>query len=128
MKSFVDHTAITVKDIDWCIHFFGEVCGMEVTRRKEIDGELKQVWLAGGLQFVAAPEDWQSGQPHHIGLVVENLDDTRAKMLTYPGVESIPGRPAKWLRLPDGLVLELFDAQPGAIERMLDIDLKVIPK
>ena len=49
-------------------------------------------------------------------------------MLTYPGVESIPGRPAKWLRLPDGLVLELFDAQPGAIERMLDIDLKVIPK
>ena len=45
-------------------------------------------------------------------------------MLTYDGVTHIEGKPEKWIQLPDGLVLELFQEKPGAIEKRLSIEVK----
>lgn len=123
-KSYVEHVAVTVKDLSWNIRFFGEVLGMQVTRRKEVDGDLKQVWLEGGIQLVASPEHPETGRAHHLGIVLQDYAATRAEMLKWEGVHAMEGKPEKWIQLPDGLVLELFQEEKGAIEEVLAIKVK----
>lgn len=123
-SSYVEHAAVTVRDIEWSIRFFEKVLGMEVIRRKETNGELEQVWLRGGLQLVASPDNHAAGQGHHLGIVVEDFKDTLREMLAYEGVHAMDGKPEKWVELPDGLVLELFQEKPGAIDKILSIDVK----
>ena len=122
--SYLEHAAVTVADIDWSLEFFQTVLGMTETRRKEKDGKLQQVWLKGGLQLVAAPEDPAAGRGHHLGIVVQDFAATLQEMLAYEGVHPMEGRPEKWVQLPDGLVLELFQEKPGAIEKVLCIEVK----
>lgn len=123
-NSYLEHVAVTVRDIEWSIRFFSEVLGMEVVRRKEADGKLKHVWLRGGIQLVAAPGNYAAGRGHHLGIVVEDFHSTLSEMLQYEGVHAIEGKPEKWVELPDGLVLELFQEKPGAIEKVLSIEVK----
>jgi len=123
-SSYVEHAAVTVRDIEWSIRFFEKVLGMEVIRRKETNGELEQVWLRGGLQLVASPDNYTAGQGHHLGIVVEDFKGTLREMLAYEGVHAMDGKPEKWVELPDGLVLELFQEKPGAIDKVLSIDVK----
>ncbi len=123
-QSYLEHAAVTVKDIQWSIRFFEKVLGMTITRRKEENGNLRQVWLIGGLQLISAPEDYKAGQGHHLGIVVEDLQKTREEMLSYEGVHGVPGKPEKWVELPDGLLLELFQEKPGAISKIMEIDVK----
>ena len=106
--AYLDHAAVTVADIDWSLAFFEVVLGMSVTRRREAEGKLQQVWLDGGIQLVAAPDNAGSGQAHHLGLRVRDFKGTLVKMLAYEGVHSVEGKPEKWVQLPDGLLLELF--------------------
>lgn len=106
--AYLDHAAVTVADIDWTLAFFEDVLGMTVTRRREAEGKLQQVWLDGGIQLVTAPDNPGSGQAHHLGLRVRDFKGTLAKMLAYEGVHSVEGKPEKWVQLPDGLLLELF--------------------
>ena len=122
--SYLEHAAVTVRDMEWNIRFFSEVLGMEVIRRKEADGKPEQVWLRGGIQLVAAPEHHAAGRGHHLGIVVEDFRSTLSEMLQYDGVHAIKGMPEKWVELPDGLVLELFQEKPGAIEKILSIEVK----
>ena len=123
-SSYVEHAAVTVRDIEWSIRFFEKVLGMEVIRRKETNGELEQVWLRGGLQLVASPDNYGAGRGHHLGIVVEDFKGTLREMLAYEGVHAMDGKPEKWVELPDGLVLELFQEKPGAIDKILSIDVK----
>ena len=122
--SYLEHAAVTVRDIEWSVRFFSDVLGMEVVRRKEADGKLTQAWLKGGIQLVAAPADFAAGRGHHLGIVVEDFKGTLSDMLSYDGVHAIDGKPEKWVELPDGLVLELFQEKPGAIARVLAVDVK----
>ena len=122
--SYLEHAAVTVADIEWSLNFFQTVLGMTETRRKEKNGVLQQVWLKGGLQLVAAPEDPAAGRGHHLGIVVQDFKAALQEMLAYEGVRPLEGKPEKWVKLPDGLVLELFQEKPGAIEKVLDIEVK----
>ena len=45
-------------------------------------------------------------------------------MLAVPGVHHIEGKPEKWVQLPDGLTLEMFQAREGAIDGALSHKLK----
>jgi len=123
-SSYLEHAAVTVRDIEWSIRFFAEVLGMEVIRRKETDGKLEQVWLRGGLQLIASPDNYGAGRGHHLGIVVEDFQDTLKAMLAWEGVHPMDGKPEKWVELPDGLVLELFQEKPGAIDKVLSIAVK----
>ena len=52
-KSYVEHVAFKVKDIDWHMRFFRNVLGMPV---KEIEGPSdapRQAWTVGGVQLIA---------------------------------------------------------------------------
>jgi len=113
-----------VADIEWSQKFFADVLGMTETRRKEKDGKLQQLWLKGGLQLVAAPDNPAAGRGHHLGIVVQDFATTLQEMLAYEGVHAMEGKPEKWVQLPDGLVLELFQEKPGAIEKVLAIEVK----
>lgn len=122
--SYLEHAAVTVADIDWSLAFFQDVLGMTETRRKEKEGRLQQVWLKGGLQLVASPENPEAGRGHHLGIVVQDFEAALQEMLSYEGVHHLEGKPEKWIQLPDGLVLELFQEKPGAIEKVLSVEVK----
>ena len=125
MKAYVEHVGVTVRDIEWDVKFFRDVLGMEITRtREDNEGNWQMVWLKGGLQLIAAPQDWPKGQCHHLGLVVEDFEAARKAMLAVDGVEQVTGKPEKWLRLPDGLTIELFQEVSGAIEHLYHIPVK----
>ena len=40
-SSYLEHAAVTVRDIEWSISFFEDVLGMEVIRRKEEKHEME---------------------------------------------------------------------------------------
>lgn len=91
----------------------------------EIDGPLeepRQYWTLGGVQLIhdrghAAPE----GRLAHLGLMCEDLDTAVTRAIAH-GAESLP-RGRNWLRLLDGLCLELMQASPVAcVDRALAID------
>ena len=121
-RTYVEHVAIWVADIQWHIRFFREVCGMEM---REVQGSLEapaQYWTLGGLQFIAKPDfAGPEGRLGHLGVMCEDLDATLAAAQTW-GVKEMPqGR--NWLRLPDGLAVEFMQAQPAAaVARALAID------
>ena len=123
-QSYLEHAAVTVQDIRWSQSFFERILGMMETRRKEVDGQLMQVWLDGGIQLVAAPDNPAAGRGHHLGIVVQDFGQVRREMLAEPGVHAMDGKPEKWIQLPDGLVLELFQEKPGAVEKILAIPVK----
>jgi catechol 2,3-dioxygenase-like lactoylglutathione lyase family enzyme len=124
-KSYVEHVAVRVKDIQWHINFFYEVLGMDV---REIDGPTdapRQYWTIGGMQlmstpdFVAPPSN-DAGWLAHLGIMVDDLEAALALAQSW-GVKQLPqGR--NWLQLPDGLAVELMQASAGTVAQVLAIN------
>ncbi|GLU33587.1 VOC family protein [Trinickia caryophylli] len=121
-KAYLEHVAIRVKDIRWHIRFFEDVFGMSM---REVDGTVdapRQYWTLGGLQFVHAPQyEGPEGRLAHLGVMCEDLEAALAAAQTYD-VSAMPqGR--NWLRLPDGLAVELIQARPAScVAQALSID------
>lgn len=112
-KAYLEHVAIWVKDIHWHIRFFEEVLGMTL---REVDGTLdapRQYWTLGGPQFIHAPDhDGPEGRLAHLGVMCEDLEAALAAARRFEVVEMPQGR--NWLRLPDGLAVELIQARPAS--------------
>lgn len=111
-KAYLEHVAIWVKDIHWHIRFFEQVLGMTM---REVDGtvdEPRQYWTLGGLQFISEPRyEGPEGRLAHLGVMCEDLDAALKAAQAF-GVSEMPqGR--NWLRLPDGLAVELIQAKPA---------------
>ena len=57
----IDHVAIAVKDLDAAIAYYGDVLGMELRERRQIDGRISgmdsAVMVAGGVKFVLVQGD-----------------------------------------------------------------------
>lgn len=122
-KTYVEHVAFKVKDIDWHVRFFREVLGMPV---KEIDGPAdapRQVWTVGGVQLIADPSfEGPEGRFGHLGMMTDDVEAAIAAATAW-GIGSAPqGR--NWLQLPDGLVVELNQAAPGAVDQALAVKPK----
>ncbi|MBO9678357.1 MAG: VOC family protein [Acidovorax sp.] len=112
-KAYLEHVAIWVRDIRWHIRFFEEVLGMTL---READGPLdapRQYWTLGGMQFIHDPQfQGPEGRLAHLGVMCEDLEAALAAAQAF-GVAELPqGR--NWLRLPDGLAVELIQAQPAS--------------
>jgi catechol 2,3-dioxygenase-like lactoylglutathione lyase family enzyme len=124
-QSYVEHVAVRVKDIQWHINFFYDVLGMDV---REIDGPTdapRQYWTIGGMQlmstpdFVAPPSN-DAGWLAHLGIMVDDLEGALTAAQSW-GVTPLPqGR--NWLQLPDGLAVELMQASPDAVARVLAVN------
>jgi predicted enzyme related to lactoylglutathione lyase len=124
-KSYVEHVAVRVRDIQWHIDFFYQVLGMDV---REIEGPAdapNQYWTMGGMQLMStpgfeAPPSNEAGWLAHIGIMVEDLDAAIAEAQKWK-VKPLPqGR--NWLQLPDGLAVELIQASGNSVVEVLAIN------
>ena len=122
-KAYLEHVAIFVRDIHFHIRFFEEVLGMTM---REIDGtpeEPRQYWTLGGMQFIATPDvGGPEGRLAHLGVMCEDLEAALAAARKFD-VEAMP-QGSNWLRLPDGLAVELIQARNDAVARALAIDAR----
>ena len=79
-----------------------------------------QVWTIGGLQLIADPDfEGPEGRLGHIGVMTEDLDAALKEAAAW-GVAQLPQGP-NWLRLPDGLCLEVMQASGPAVSQALAI-------
>ena len=111
-KAYLEHVAIFVRDIHWHIRFFHDVLGMTLRQIEGTPENPKQYWTLGGMQFIATP-DFQGpeGRLAHLGVMCEDLEVALGAAKAF-GVTELPqGR--NWLRLPDGLAVELMQAKPA---------------
>ena len=120
-KAYVEHVAIWVKDIHWHIRFFHEVLGMEMREIQGPAGNPQQYWTLGGLQFIASPDFAElEGRLAHLGVMCEDQAAAIEGARRFGAVEMPPG--PNWLRLPDGLALELIQASAGAVAQALAVN------
>jgi catechol 2,3-dioxygenase-like lactoylglutathione lyase family enzyme len=112
-KAYLEHVAIWVKDIHWHIRFFHGVLGMTV---REVEGDAampRQYWTLGGMQFIASPDfAGPEGRLAHLGVMCEDVEAAIAAAHNFGVTEMPQGR--NWLRLPDGLAIELMQAKPAS--------------
>ena len=123
------HIALHVRDIDACIAFYAEYCGMSVSHERE-DGATRVVWLAEPgrekeLIIVLIPggpgRDQQDGDYSHLGFALgskEAVDAVagkaeRAGLLVWPPrQEAFPVGYYCGIRDPDGNFVEFSYGQP----------------
>lgn len=119
-RAYMEHVAIRVRDIEWHVRFFREVLGMGL--RDDRRGQTpSQAWTVGGVQLVADPAFADpEGRLAHLGIMVEDLDAVLREAAGW-GVTALPQGP-NWLRLPDGLCLEIIQATGTAVADALVID------
>lgn len=122
-KAYVEHVAIWVRDIHWHIRFFQDVLGMSM---REVQGSLEepiQYWTLGGMQFIAKPDfSGPEGRLGHLGIMCDDLEAALAAAQAFGVTEMPQGR--NWLRLPDGLAVELIQACPGAVAQALAVNAR----
>jgi catechol 2,3-dioxygenase-like lactoylglutathione lyase family enzyme len=121
-KAYLEHVAIFVKDIHWHIRFFEDVLGMTM---REVDGTVdapRQYWTLGGLQFIHDPKhEAPEGRLAHLGVMCEDLEAALSAAQRYDVTAMAQGR--NWLRLLDGLAVELIQAKPAScVARALEIN------
>jgi catechol 2,3-dioxygenase-like lactoylglutathione lyase family enzyme len=127
MKAYLEHVAIWVQDIHWHIKFFHDVLGMTM---REVDGDAanpRQYWTLGGMQFIASPNfAGPEGRLAHLGVMCEDVEAAIAAAHRFGVAEMPQGR--NWLRLPDGLAVELMQAKPArCVAQALAINPRASP-
>lgn len=112
-KAYLEHVAIWVRDIHWHIRFFHDVLGMTMREVQGTEADPVQYWTLGGLQFIAKPDfAGPEGRLGHLGIMCEDVEAAIATAHAFGVTEMPQGR--NWLRLPDGLAVELMQARPAS--------------
>lgn len=120
-KAYLEHVAIWVRDIHWHIKFFDAVLGMTMREVQGSVDEPVQYWTLGGMQFIAKPDfAGPEGRLAHLGVMCEDLEAALVAARAFGAAEMPQGR--NWLRLPDGLAVELIQASPGAVAQALAVN------
>lgn len=121
-RAYLEHVAIRVKDIDWHVRFFAEVLGLGI--RDQIAGNAsapRQIWIQGGVQLISDPGfEGPEARCAHLGVMVDDLAGVLLRAAAF-GAKALPAGP-NWLALPDGLNIEMIQANQGSVEAALAID------
>ena len=119
-KSYVEHVAVIVKDIHWHIRFFKEALGQDIRKIQGEPENPQMVWTTGGIQLnQESGYSGSEGYLSHIGIMVEDLEEAIQAAISL-GVEPMPkGR--GWLRLPEGISLELMQAKGDTVAQALAV-------
>ena len=120
-RSYLEHTAIRVKDIQWHIRFFTEALGMPLRSVKGPADQPTQAWTIGGVQLVSDPDfEEPEGRIAHLGIMTEDLEASLEEVHKW-GVSQMPqGR--HWFSLPDGLSIELMQATGHSVAEALAVN------
>lgn len=120
-KGYLEHTALYVKDLEWHVIFFKAALGMTVKQERPTAAGTWQVWLDGGLQLIHDPEyNAGEGRLAHLGIMTDNLD--RAIETATANGASILSTNKNWMKLPEGVIIELMQATPDARRYAPDTD------
>jgi catechol 2,3-dioxygenase-like lactoylglutathione lyase family enzyme len=120
-RSYLEHLAIRVKDIQWHIRFFKEALGMSLRNVEGPADDPKQVWTTGGLQLVSDPHfEGPEGRVAHLGIMVEDLEAAIEEVGKWHPTQMPQGR--NWFALPDGLVIELMQAKGNSVAEALTVN------
>lgn len=112
-KAYLEHVALWVRDIHWHIRFFHDVLGMTMREVQGTEADPVQYWSLGGMQFIAKPDfTGPEGRLAHLGIMCEDVEAAIAAAHAFGVTEMPQGR--NWLRLPDGLAVELMQARPAS--------------
>ncbi len=120
-RSYVEHVAVRVKDIEWHVRFFRDALGMTI---RDVDGPAenpKQIWTVGGVQLVADPAfEGPEGRLVHLGIMADDAEAVLQAAKAW-GVSELPqGR--NYLALPDGLSIEIIQASDGSVDAALAVN------
>lgn len=119
MAAYIEHAAYFVHQMDWYLTFFRSVFDMEIQKQRTGADGLREVWLEGGVQLCeTAGAELEDGRAAHLCLIVDDLEDARQKALDFG---CSPMEKHHWIRLPDGLCIEMFPAAQGAVEALRKI-------
>ena len=122
-RAYLEHVAIRVKDIDWHVRFFREVLGMTIRDEQGggDTGAVRQVWTLGGVQFISDPDfAGPEGRCAHLGIMAEDQEAVLEAATAGASRELPQGR--NWLALPDGLNVEILQANGNSVADALAID------
>ena len=123
-KSYLEHTAIRVRDIQWHIRFFREALGMALRSVEGPEDHPKQVWTIGGLQLVSDPDfEGPEGRVAHLGIMTEDVEAAIEEVNKWDVTQMPQGR--NWLALPDGLIVELLQAKGNSVAEALAVNPRV---
>ena len=120
-RSYLEHIAIRVKDIQWHIRFFREALGMTLRSVEGSADHPKQVWTIGGLQLVSDPDfEGPEGRVAHLGIMTEDVEAAIEEVGKWHPTQMPQGR--NWFALPDGLVIELMQAKGNSVAEALAVN------
>jgi catechol 2,3-dioxygenase-like lactoylglutathione lyase family enzyme len=122
-KTYLEHAAIRVKDIQWHIRFFREALGMSIRSVDGPEDHPKQVWMLGGIQLVSDPGfEGPEGRNAHLGIMTEDLEASIEEVNQWAVNQMPQGR--NWFALPDGLVIELIQAKGNSVAEALAVNFR----
>ncbi len=121
-RAYIEHVAIRVKDIQWHVTFFREVLGLGIRDEVAANGSIPhQIWVLGSVQLISDPAfNGPEARLAHLGIMVDDYDGVLERAAKW-GAKALPAGP-NWLALPDGLNIEILQANAGSVEAALAID------
>lgn len=109
IKTIIDHAAVAVNDINWYIRFFDRVFNMKVREYDGPEEKPKQVWLVGGIQLIASPDEVFARQDRcrHLGVDVSDMEECLKRAYGEFEAQEMP-QGHNWIRVGDGLCIEVL--------------------
>ncbi len=121
MAAYIEHAAYYTAQLSWHLDFFARVYDMVPYKERTNPDGCKEVWLTGGVQLCETNEAQPlDGRCAHLCLIVEGLEEAREKALA---LGCSPMKKRHWVKTPEGLSIEMFEAAQGAVAA-----LEAIPK
>lgn len=120
MAAYLEHMAFKVNDLDWCVDFFQDVFDMPV-RLSLGEEPHRKIWLHAGIQMNEDLDyDNEDGRCDHFSLMVAQAEfgEILQKCLDRGCVQMPMGD--NWLKLPNGMVIELNPGDAQALESILN--------
>lgn len=115
------HTMIRVQNLEKALHFFVDILGLKVSRKKEYpDGKFTLVFLTTGEEDMSEIEltyNWDQAEPYsvgrnfgHLAYEVDNIYDLCEKIQSMGVVINRPPRDGRmaFVRSPDSISIELL--------------------
>ena len=117
-----EHTHLTSPDPEKVVEFYTQVMGAKVTKEQEVSGRRMIDLDLGGLTVrisgsTGADDAWKGLRfgLHHLGFVVDNMDEFAAN-LKSKGIEFVieptqpkPGVKIAFIKAPDNVLFELIE-------------------
>lgn len=108
MAGKLHHVALPTAQFSQTVGFFRQVFSMTISKEAGV-APARQLWFHEGIQLNEVSYLSQGqGACDHVAIAVEDRAACIQRALSA-GCTQIPGKPEHWLRMPEGICLELME-------------------